>query len=190
MAGQGDYVMVAKENQPHVCQGIAGLLATPPHVPGATPLRAAQTVDRGHGRLERRRLVARALVPGDSDWPGARQIFRIERRRLTQKTGEIETEVTYGITSLATDAASPRQVLTLLRGHWHIENKAHWVRDVTFDEDRSQVRTGAIPQVMAALRATAIGLLRATGATNIAAATRYYAARPSEALTLLGIADN
>jgi predicted transposase YbfD/YdcC len=184
--GQGDYVMVAKENQLHLCQGIAGLVATPPHVPGATPLRTAQTVDRGHGRHERRRLVARALLPGDSDWPGARQIFRIERRRICQKTGVIETEVTYGITSLAAEA-SPRQLLALLRGHWHIENKAHWVRDVTFDEDRSQVRVGAIPQVMAAFRSTAIGLLRATGATNIAAATRYYAAQPREALILLGI---
>lgn len=188
--GQGDYVMVAKENQPHVCQGIAGLLATPPHVPGATPLRTAQTADRGHGRLERRRLVVRALVPGDSDWPGARQIFRIERRRLCRKTGAIDTETTYGITSLTAAQASPRQLLALLRGHWHIENKAHWVRDVTFDEDRSQVRTGATPQVMAAFRSTAIGLLRATGATNIAAATRYYAARPYEALTLLGIAEH
>lgn len=188
--GQGDYVMMAKENQPGLCQGIAGLLATPPHVPGATPLHTAQTTDRGHGRRERRRLVARVLLPGDSDWPGARQIFRIERQRIEQKTGAINTETTYGITSLAADEASPRQLLALLRGHWSIENRVHWVRDVTFDEDRSQVRTGAIPQVMAAVRSTALGLLRASGATNIAAATRYYAARPSEALTLLGIAKN
>ena len=185
--GQGDYVMVAKENQPHVCQGIAGVLATPPHVPGVASLRTAQTRDCGHGRVERRRLVARALLPGDSDWPGARQVFRIERQRVCQKTGEINTEATYGITSLAAAQASPRQLLTLLRGHWHIENKAHWVRAVTFAEDRSQVRVGAIPQVMAALRNTAIGLLRAAGATNIAAATRYYAAQPAQALALLGL---
>lgn len=74
-----------------------------------------------------------------------------------------------------------------MRGHWHSENKAHWVRDVTCDEDRSQVRSGAIPQVMAALRNTAIGLLRAAGATNIAAATRYDAAQPEQALVLLGL---
>lgn len=188
--GQGDYVMVAKENQPRLGQGIAGVLATPAQVPGATPLRAAQTVDRGHGRRERRRLVARALLPGDSDWPGARQVFRLERRRVCRKTGALETEVTYGITSLAAEEAGPRQLLALVRGHWHIENKAHWVRDVSFDEDRSQVRSGAIPEVMAALRNTAIGLLRAAGATNIAAATRYYAARPTQALALLGIRPN
>jgi hypothetical protein len=78
-------------------------------------------------------------------------------------------------------------VLGFLRDYWHIENKAHWVRAVTFDEDRSQVRTGAIPQVMAALRKTTIGLLRCAGATNIAAACRYYAAQPWAALTLRGI---
>ena len=122
--------------------------------------------------------------------PGARQVFRVERRRLCLKTGAIDTEIILGITSLAAEEARPRQLLALLRAHWHIENKAHWVRDVTLDEDRSQVRAGAIPEVRAALRNTAIGLLRLTGATNIAAATRYYAALPYEALILLGIVPN
>jgi hypothetical protein len=85
-----------------------------------------------------------------------------------------------------------RKLLALLRGHWHSENRAHWVRDVTVDDDRSRARGGAIPAVLAALRNTAIGLLRAAGATNIAAATRPAAtrsdaARPREALTLLGV---
>jgi len=78
-------------------------------------------------------------------------------------------------------------LLTLVRGHWHIENKSHWVRDVTFDEDRSQVRCGNIPQVMAALRNTVIGLTRWAGATNIAAACRRFAAQPALALELIGI---
>src|ERR671939_265755 len=138
----GDYVMVAKDNQPHLRQDIAGLLATPAHL--AAPLRRT-------------------------------------------KTGEIHTEVLEGLTSRAAAAADPQQLLGFLREYWHIENKSHWVRDVTFDEDRSQVRTGAIPQVMAALRNTTIGLLRCAGATNIAAACRYYAAQPWAALALLGI---
>jgi predicted transposase YbfD/YdcC len=187
LAGQGHYVMVAKDNQARLRRDIAGLLATPAHVPGATPLHTAASMDRGHGRLERRHLTARALLPGDCDWPGAQQVFCIERRRVRRTTGETHTEVTYGVTSLPADAASPQRLLTLLRGHWHIENKTHWVRDVTFDEDRSQVRTGAIPAVMAALRTTTIGLLRAAGATNIAAACRSYAAQPWAALALLGI---
>jgi predicted transposase YbfD/YdcC len=181
----GDYVMVAKDNQPHLRQDIAGLLATPAHL--AAPLRRAQTVDKGHGRIERRQLTARALLPGDCDWPGAQQVFRVERHVIRTKTGEVHTEVLAGLTSRAAAAATPQQVLGFLRDHWHIENKSHWVRDVTFDEDRSQVRSGAIPQVMAALRNTTIGLLRCAGATNIAAACRYYAAQPWAALTLLGI---
>ena len=76
----------------------------------------------------------------------------------------------YGVTSLRPERATPGRLLELVRGQWQIE-KSHWVRDVTFDEDRSQVR-GHIPQVMAALRNTAIGLLRWTGHTNIAALCR------------------
>lgn len=139
----GDYVMVAKDNQLRLRQAIEAILATPPHL--AAPLQMAQTVDKGHGRLERRRLTARALLAGDCDWPGAQQVFRIERRRVRLTTGVVQTEITYGLTSVATAAAAPDRLLQLLRAHWHIENKAHWVRDVTFDEDHSQVRCGAIP---------------------------------------------
>jgi hypothetical protein len=85
---------------------------------------------------------------------------------------EITCETSFIITSLTTEQASPRELLRLIRGHWGIENRVHWVRDVTFDEDRSQVRVGAGPQVMAALRNTALGLLRLKGVRNIAAATR------------------
>ena len=183
--GGGDYVMVAKDNQPHLRQDIAGLLATPAHL--AAPLRSGQTVDKGHGRLERRHLTARALLPGDCDWPGAQQVFRIERRVIRLTTGEVHTEVIEGLTSRAAAAAAPPQLLGFLRDHWRIENQSHWVRDVTFDEDRSQVRCGAIPEVMAALRTTAIGLLRSAGETNIAAACRRCAAQPWRALALIGI---
>ena len=85
------------------------------------------------------------------------------------------------------ERATPGRLLQLVRGHWHIENKSHWVRDVTFDEDRSQVRCGSIPQVMAAFRNTTIGLLRGAGYTNIAAACRRRAAQPAQALALIGI---
>jgi hypothetical protein len=190
----GDYVMVAKDNHLRLRQDSAGLLATPAGLPAhlAAPLRRAQTVDKGHGRkghgrLERRRLVARALFPGDCDWPGAQQVFCIERQRLRLISGAVQTEATYGLTSLGADVADPTRLLRLLRGHWHSENKSHWVRDVTFDEDRSQVRSGALPQVLAAFRNAAIGLLRGAGETNIAAACRRTAAQPWHALALLGI---
>ena len=75
---------------------------------------------------------------------------------MDQKTGQARVEGVYGVTSLSPQRATPTRLLALVRGQWQIENKSHWVRDVTFDEDRSHVRCGNIPQVMAALRNTAI----------------------------------
>lgn len=90
-------------------------------------------------------------------------------------------------TSLSPDEASAKRLLDLVRSHWHIENKVHWVRDVIFDEDRSQVRCGNTPQVMSAIRNTVIGLMRHSGITNIASACRRFSARPKKALELIGI---
>jgi hypothetical protein len=113
------------------------------------------------------------------------QIFRLEREPTQKKSGKREVEVVHGITSLTGDPAGPRRLLA--RGHWLSENRSHYVRDVTFGEGHSQVRAGTVAQVLAALRNVAIGRLRLAGHTNIAAATRYYAARPCEALVLLGL---
>ena len=114
------------------------------------------------------------------------QVFRVDRRLVDTRTGEIREEVVYGVTSLAADRADARALSRLLRGHWTIDNRCHWVRDVTFDEDRSHARCGAIPQVTAALRNLAISLLRLAGFLSIAAATRRLAALPWQALALLG----
>jgi len=95
--------------------------------------------------------------------------------------------VVYGVTSLRPERATPARLLALVRGQWQIENQAHWVRDVTCDEDRSQVRCGNLPQIMAAVRNTVIGLLRDAGYANIAAACRQLAAQPLQALALIGI---
>lgn len=124
-------------------------------------------------------------------WPQLAQVCRVERRRSTVRAGrvvKVEVEVTYAITSLPPERAGAATLLRLLRGHWGIENGAHHVRDVTFDEDRCQVRTGAAPQALAACRNLAIALLRRRGHTNIAEATRTYAGRPHTAITLLASA--
>ena len=118
-------------------------------------------------------------------WPHLQQVCRLERQRTVKGKGRVE--VSYAISSLPATGAEARRLLTLSRGHWGIENRVHWVRDVTFDEDRSQVRTGAAPQVMAALRNLVISLLRMAGKTNIAAALRRNAAHREEALALVGI---
>ena len=182
----GDYVMVVKENQPQLREDIATVFALPPIV--GEPRTVAETVDYGHGRIEQRRLQTSDVLVGYSDWPGLAQVFQLERQVISKKTGAVREEVVAGVTSLASERADAARLLALVRGHWHIENKSHWVRDVTFDEDRSQVRCGNIPQVMAALRNTVIGLFRWAGYTNIAAACRRFAAQPALALDLIGIA--
>jgi hypothetical protein len=125
---------------------------------------------------------------GYSDWPGLAQVFELGRHVRCQKTGEERAAVDYGVTSLRPERATPGRLLALVRGQWQIENQSHGVRDVTFDADRSQVRCGHIPQVMAALRNTTIGLLRWASHTNSAAACRRLAAQPVQALALIGIA--
>ena len=119
------------------------------------------------------------------DWPHLRPVCCVERRG--SRKGATRKEMAYAITSLRPAQAGPRELLRLWRSYWEIENRLHYVRDVTMKEDASQVRSGSAPQVMAALRNTTLGLLRQTGATNIAAALRHYSYKPLEALALLGI---
>ena len=180
----GDSVMIVKENQPRLRADIALVFTLPPV---GDRQETARTIDIGHGRIEQRNITTSEALVGYSDWPGLAQVFELGRHVIIQNTGEERVEVVYGATSLRPERATPGHLLALVRGHWQIENKSHWVRDVTFDEDRSQVRCGNIPQVMAALRNTAIGLLRWAGHTNIAAACRRLAAQPVQALALIGI---
>jgi hypothetical protein len=120
-------------------------------------------------------------------WPHLVQAVRVERRRRVSHRGRWHdtVDVTYAVTSLPPDRADARVLLGHLRGHWGIENRLHYVRDVTFNEDRSQVRTGAAPQGMATIRNLALALLRRAGHTNIAAALRTYAGRPADAVALV-----
>jgi hypothetical protein len=180
----GDDGMIVKENQPQLRADIALVFTLPPVGDRQAP---ARTVDLGHGRLEQRNLTTRAALVGYSDWPGLAQVFELGRHVMFPKTGKERVAVVYGVTSRRPERATPERLLALVRGQWQIENQSHWVRDVTFDEDRSQVRCGNIPQVMAALRNTTIGLLRWAGHTNIAAACRRLAAQPVQALALIGI---
>jgi len=184
----GDYVMPLKANQPNLLADVALVFDHPAGV--ADTINTYQVTDLSHGRIETRRLSTSTALTDYSDWPGLKQVFRIEREVIFKKTGETRHSVVYGITSLSPVSASPKQLLEIVTAHWTIENQSHWVRDVTFDEDRSQVRAGNVPQVMAALRNTAIGLMRTAGFGNIAAATRHFAAQPIQALALIGIQLN
>src|ERR1051326_6966134 len=113
----------------------------------------AQEVTLHRGRIEVRRLTTSdALPPRFTTFAGVRQVYRLERRVIVNKTGQVRDEVAFGITSLSAEEASPVRLLRLIRGHWTIENRSHYVRDVTYREDVCRVRTGGAGQVLAALR--------------------------------------
>jgi len=185
LARGGHYVMLAKDNQPELRKWIKALFDEPLWLRESPQV--ADSLDCGHGRIEKRHLQVSSALSDHQLWPGLEQVFVIEREVTQQKSGKRRQEVVYGCTSLTKQGASAEQLLRLVRGHWTIENQSHWVRDVTLDEDRSQVRKGNIPEVMAALRNTVIGLLRKAGESNIAAACRKFAAQPQAALALIGI---
>jgi predicted transposase YbfD/YdcC len=170
----GDYVFTIKGNQPRL---YAACRALPwRDVP------ARRVASKGHGRRVTRTIKV-VTAPAWIEFNGAVQVAQI-RRTVTRK-GRKTVEVVYLITSADVRAASPATLAAWVQGHWGIENRLHWVRDVTFDEDRSQVRTGAAPHVMAALRNLVISLLRLAGWTNIAQALRHHAADNQRPLALL-----
>jgi len=183
----GDYVFIVKRNQPQVYEDIEFLFEPPLPVLKGESWSTAETFDAGHGRIERRSLQTSTMLNEYVNWPGVEQVFQLERQVTNKKTGEVTTQIVYGMTSLSEEEADAKQLLAFVRQHWHIENKSHWVRDVIFDEDHSQVRRGRLPHVMATLRNTVISLLRAHGIDRIAKARRRFAARPDEAIALLGI---
>jgi predicted transposase YbfD/YdcC len=141
------------------------------------------TCNKGHGRREKRTLRVTPLLEKYLDWPGAVQVFQIHRVR--QRKGKVEQETVYGITSLSPQQADAERLQGLVRGHWEIENRLHWVRDVTLGEDACRVRSGEAPQVLAALRNVAVHLLERVDAPSKAAATRRFAVKPLEAVLLI-----
>ena len=143
------------------------------------------SLDKGHGRCERRTLRATTALNEYLDWPGVGQVGQVESE--VTRGGKTTTEARYFVTSTPRHVAGASTLLGWVRGHWTIENRVHYVRDVTMGEDASQIRKGFGPEVMAALRNAAIGVLRSTGVENIAAGLRRNASRVEELFTKLGI---
>lgn len=127
-------------------------------------------------------------MAGYLEFPYAAQVFCLHRCTTDLKGKPLRSEYAYGVSSLSPEKARPARLLHLNRNHWSIENKVHWVRDVTFDEDRSRVRKHAGPQVMATLRNLAISLLRMAGVTNIAQGLRCCSWNKNRPVRLIGIA--
>jgi predicted transposase YbfD/YdcC len=174
---QADYLFTVKANRPTLLARCAGL---PWH---RVPV-LDRTRDRAHGRVELRTL--KAVTVNGFGFPHAAQVIQVSRKTRDLRTRQWRTVVVYAITSLGFAQARPARLADLIRGHWAIE-ALHYVRDVTFAEDGSQVRTGDAPQVMACLRNLVIGALSRAGPVNLAAALRQHARDPTRPLATLGI---
>jgi predicted transposase YbfD/YdcC len=177
------------------------LRKTQPFPPYAQQQRDAEretttTIDKGHGRLERRTLTSTTalnLFVQRLGWSSVRQVFRVTRECAwtDRETGELRTshEEAYGITDLTRTQAHAPRLLHFNRGHWQIENGVFYVRDEAFGEDRSRVRRGSAPEVLAGLRNAALNLLRLAGSTNISASLRSCAWNLQHVRNLLGIVN-
>jgi predicted transposase YbfD/YdcC len=171
------YVLIVKDNQPALHHQLKIL-------PWRDIPAQDHTRDRGHGRVELRRLQVTTIA--GLDFPHATQAIRITCRVRFLHHRRWRTVAVYAVTSLTGAQASPAHLADYVRGHWGIE-ALHHIRDTTFAEDASQVRTGNAPRAMASLRNLAIGILRAHGHRNIAAALRRNARDAIRVLPLLGI---
>jgi predicted transposase YbfD/YdcC len=184
----GEYVWTVKDNQPQLEQDIATLFAPESCAPGFSPCQkdfaTATTCGKGHGRLEQRALTASSMLQGYAKWPYAAQVFRLERRSVRIRDGLRMEKVTYGVTSLTAEEASPARLLQLVRGHWGIENKLHYRRDDTLHEDRCTLK-GQGAQAMAVINNLVLGLLHRSGVVNVPDARRYYEANLQEAVALV-----
>ena len=186
LAAQGDYLLLVKENQPTLYQAIEWLFDPPAAWGPARPLRDHRSVartEKGHGRLETRRLVASTDLTDYLDWPGLAQVVRIERTWTAR--GVTKHQRHYGITSLPPTIGTAQRLLALKRGHWQIENGLHYILDETLGEDRSTVHLDAGPSVLACLRGAVISLLHRAGIAQIAKQVRYHSRHPAAVLPLL-----
>ncbi len=168
----GHYLMVVKRNQHELYEALTWYVDSPPLLCDR-PWRTSYTCTKGHGRIECRWLTCTDDLGGYLTWPGVQQVLRRETERTIIKTGEVTRAVTYAMTSLRATDMSAAGLAYLWREHWTIENKVHYVRDVTLGEDAHQMYTGHAPAALATIRNSLLNLLRADGWTNMAAAFRH-----------------
>ncbi|MEV4569546.1 ISAs1 family transposase [Nonomuraea sp. NPDC049419] len=177
-AAGGHYLFIVKGNQPTLLRRLKAL-------PWREAILNDRTDETAHGRREIRRMKICTARPG-LPFPHAAQAIQVKRRRTDHKTGKTTIVTIYAITSLPPGRVTHAQLAALIRGHWSIE-ALHHIRDVTYREDASRVRTGTAPRIMASLRNLAIGLARLLGWTNIASAADYYRSHPADGMHLLGL---
>jgi predicted transposase YbfD/YdcC len=183
-AQRGHYLMVVKSNQPALFTAIEQIFQPGVPVLASDARCQVTTISKGHGRLEERRLERTAALNAYVDWPEVGQVLRRTCRRVSLATGAVQEETSYAVTSLPL-SVGPADLQAVWRGHWTIENRVHYPRDVTLGEDAGQQRRGSTPQALAALRNGLLSLWRALGWTNIADAVRHYGAYAHRAVALV-----
>lgn len=188
----GDYLWVVKENQERLYQDIERLFTSDKPKPGfgkiSTDFLQAETVNKGHGRIEKRHIQTSAMLNDYVDWPGLGQVYRLERRFTWMRQGKViktSQEVEYGITSLTREKASPKRVMLVRRRHWLIETGLHYRRDVTFREDATRMTKGAAGQILATVHNLVLALIMQAGFHNAARARRWFAGHIDQAFALL-----
>jgi hypothetical protein len=145
----------------------------------------AQSISSGHGRIEQRYLTVSSHLNAYLDWPHLGQVFRLQRVVYRQKTNKITYQVIFGVTSLSAENCSPQQLLSLIRDHWHIENRLHYVRDVTFHEDACTIREPKRQRILACLNNLVIGLIRQREFDYVPEARRFFSLHFDQAFQLL-----
>jgi predicted transposase YbfD/YdcC len=187
----GEYIWVVKGNQPQLEEDLRLWFGPDPEpIPGMAYLpkdfETAHSVNKGHGRIETRTLTVSSQLKDFLDWPYLEQVFKLERRFLFPKTGKVQEQVVYGITSLSREEITPQALLRLTRSYWGIENGLHYRRDVTLQEDRTRITRPNAARVMDCLNNLVLGLLIGKKKYRyLPSARRFYAAHPSEALALI-----
>jgi|SRR5215213_1940059 len=187
--GGAEYVWTVKDNQSTLRAEIEAAFEIEE---GKTALKVfnndlsrAETIEKGHGRIERRRLVATSMMKGYLRWPSLEQVFKIEREVEEISSGKRRSEVSYGVTSLKKEEATAERLMEIVRRHWGIENGLHYRKDKTLGEDGCRLKRGEAAQVMAVINNLIIGLVMRQGISNLAAARRSYSANPIEGLNLI-----
>jgi predicted transposase YbfD/YdcC len=186
----GEYIWMVKGNQARTLWAIQKLFVheacnLQQGAPLSTDIRTAETVNKGHGRREKRTIWTSTELNDYLDWPGIAQVFRIERLIWHEKQRGYSRQVVYGLTSLSPERASPKKLLALVRQYWKIETGLHYRRDVTLKEDATRLTLGNAGHIMAILNNAVIGLCLQHGYQNLAQARRLFNARPTLALNLL-----
>ena len=161
------YLFTVKDNQHKLLEWVKALCEK------HAPWDQSSFTRKAHGRIDTQTLSLYIPEPNDlrdTNFPFITQVVKTERSRIEK--GKQSEEVSFAITSVGKDRMNGRDLLAAQLGHWQIENGSHYVRDDSMGEDRSRIRKGSGPQVMAALRNAAIGIMRLAGGDNVAAGLR------------------